>query len=120
MGAFMVSAASETVVLAGLGFWTCASSLASISGIAAIQSLVPAEYRGVGMALVAFCNTLLGLGFGPTLVALVTEHVFGNPAAVGYAITAVVLPAGLIAVLLFVIAARAVAMRSVGQVRVVA
>ena len=111
MGALLVSASSEAWVLVGLGLWTCASSFASISGIAAIQSLVPAEYRGVGMALVAFCNTLLGLGFGPTLVALVTEHVLGDPVAVGYAITSVVLPASFIAVTLFTFAARAVAAR---------
>lgn len=108
IGALLVSAGSQQLVLVGLGLWTCASSLAAISGIAAIQSLVPAEYRGVSMALVAFCNTLLGLGFGPTLVALVTEHVYRDPAAVGPAISTVVVPAGLVAVALFVLSGQAV------------
>ncbi len=117
IGALLVSGGSQQLVLVGLGLWTCASSLAAISGIAAIQSLVPAEYRGVGMALVAFCNTLLGLGFGPTLVALVTEHVYRDSAAVGYAISLVVVPAGVVAVVLFVLSDRAVAGRRPGRSR---
>jgi hypothetical protein len=89
-------------VLAGLGLWTFASALGGIGGIAALQEIVPNELRGVSISVLAFCNTLLGLGFGPTAVALVTERGFGEPAAVGAAISVVVAPAGLIACLLFV------------------
>lgn len=58
------------------------------------------------MSLVAFCNTLLGLGFGPTAVASVTEFGFGRPEAVGYANAIVVAPVALASLGLFLIARR--------------
>lgn len=111
VGAALACAGDVRLVLLGLGMWTLFSSVGSISGIAAIQNLIAGESRGVGMALVAFCNTLLGLGFGPTLVALVTERVLGNPASVGLAISAVVVPAGTVAVVLFALSSRHTAKR---------
>jgi hypothetical protein len=89
------------MVLAGLGIWMFASMLAGTAGIAAVIAALPNEVRGVGVSLVAFCNTLLGLGLGPTIVALTTEHVYQNPLAVGLAITTTVAPAALIAAILF-------------------
>ncbi|WP_129780858.1 MFS transporter [Peristeroidobacter soli] len=102
-GASLVAVNHPGFVLAGLGLWTFASALGGIGGIAALQEIVPNELRGVSMSVLAFCNTLLGLGFGPTAVALVTERGFGEPAAVGTAISVVVAPAGLISCLLFVV-----------------
>lgn len=101
-GAALVAMNHPAFVLAGLGIWTFASAIGGIGGIAALQEMVPNELRGVGMSILAFCNTLLGLGCGPTAVALVTERVLGDPAAVGTAISFVVAPAGVIACLLFV------------------
>jgi MFS family permease len=102
LAAAMVSG-GLTMVFLGLALWTLASAIGGIGGIAALQELLPNEYRGVGISLVAFCNTLLGLGVGPTLVALATEQVYGDPMAVGHAMTLVVLPAGVVACLLFII-----------------
>lgn len=101
VAAALVALPSAWMVLLSLGLWTFCSSMAVIGGIAAVQQVVPAENRGTGMSLVAFCNTLLGLGFGPTLVALATEHVYGRPTAVGYAMATVVVPAAAIATILF-------------------
>ena len=92
--------------LVGLGLWGLCSAFAGISGIAAVQDLVPNEYRGVGMALVAFCNTLLGLGFGPTLVALATDLLYRDPSSVGLSLTTTVVPAGFLASLFFFAAIR--------------
>jgi MFS family permease len=97
-------AGNQTLVLTGLGVWTLASAIGGISGFAALQELVAGESRGVAIAIVAFCNTLLGLGAGPSLVALVTERYFGDDLAVGRAIALIVAPAAAIACALFVTA----------------
>jgi len=104
LGAALVSAGDSRCVLLGLGTWTLFSSVGGIGGIAAIQDRLVSESRGLGMALGAFCNTLLGLGLGPTLVAIVTDRLFGNPRSVGFAISVVVVPAALAAVILLLLA----------------
>ena len=96
-------------VLFGLGLWTLASSFGAIGGIAALQHAMPNEMRGIAMSLVAFCNTLLGLGLGPTIVASVTEFGFKRPDAVGLAIAIVVVPASVLSVGMFLVARRAMA-----------
>lgn len=93
-------------VLFGLGLWTLASSFGAIGGIAALQHAMPNEMRGIAMSFVAFCNTLLGLGLGPTIVASVTEFGFQRPDAVGLAIAIVVVPASIFSLALFFIARR--------------
>lgn len=101
IAATFVSGPSAMLALAGLALWTFASAIAITSGLAALQSIAPHEHRGVSISLVAFCNTLLGLGVGPSLIALLTENVLGRPEAVGFAMTSVVAPAGVLAALLF-------------------
>jgi MFS family permease len=109
--AVLICSGRVAVALSGLGLWTFCSGLGALSGIAAAQNLVPSEYRGVGIGIIAFCNTLLGLGVGPTLVAVITEQVYRDPVAVGAAITTTALPAGLFAATLFWFAARPAAAR---------
>jgi MFS family permease len=102
--ALLIAAPVAWMVLAGLGLWMLASSVGAISGIAALQHLMPNEMRGMSMSLVAFCNTLLGLGIGPTVIALVTERVYGDPEAVGLSIASVVAPAAALSIVLFALA----------------
>lgn len=101
VAAMFVSGPSAMLALAGLAIWTLSSAVAITAGFAALQSTVPNEHRGVGVSLVSFCNTLLGLGIGPSLIALLTENVLGRPEAVGVAMMLVVAPAGGLAALLF-------------------
>jgi len=103
-GALLVSGPEAVFALVGLGVWVFAGALAFTSAYVGIQTVIPAEHRAVGLGLVAFCNILLGLGLGPTLVALATDLIFRDPQSVGFAITAVALPAGVCACLLFVYA----------------
>lgn len=42
------------------------------------QDLYPARLRGIGSAIMSFCVTLLGLGIGPTIVAVINDHVLQN------------------------------------------
>ena len=107
VAAFCVAGPNPEYVLFGLGLWTLASSFGAIGGIAALQQAMPNEMRGIAMSFVAFCNTLLGLGVGPTMVASVTEFGFKRPEAVGSAIAIVVVPAALLSCVLFFFAQRA-------------
>jgi len=56
-----------------------------------IQLMTPNEMRGQAVALYFLCANLLGLGFGPTVVAATTDYVFQNDAAIGKSIALVTL-----------------------------
>jgi MFS family permease len=77
----------------------CASIFGG-SAPAAIQLITPNELRGQISALYFMTVTLVGLGFGPTVYALITDFVFEDDAALRYSlviVAAVVLPAGTLA-----------------------
>ena len=97
---------SLMLVLGAFALWLLVSAAAGTVAITAIQELLPDDARGVATATISFCNTLVGLGTGPVLVALATQYYFATPTAVGKAITLVVLPTASFAVLFFYIAAR--------------
>jgi MFS family permease len=77
------------LVIAVLFFQSIASSLCSVICIVAIQITLPNELRGLASALISVGNVLLGLGCGPTLVALVSERVFRGPNALGLSLLTV-------------------------------
>lgn len=71
-------APSEHIALAGYaGTILCLASLSSI-GPAALQDLFPPHLRGRGAAVYQLVANLVGLGLGPTLVALCTDYAFGD------------------------------------------
>lgn len=53
---------------------------------AAIQEIMPNSMRGQASAIYLFVITLLGLGIGPTAVALVTDYVFADDNALRYSL----------------------------------
>lgn len=64
-------------------------------GTVALQLITPNEYRARVTALYFFVVNLVGLGFGPMLIALFTDGLFGDDGALRYSIalvTAVALP----------------------------
>ncbi|MEQ3651402.1 MFS transporter [Hyphomonas sp.] len=69
-------------------------------GTVALQVITPNEYRARITALYFFVANLIGLGLGPTVIALVTDFGFGNDAALRYSlftVSGIALPvAGLI------------------------
>ena len=75
-----------TFVLAFLAISTFFSNFMMGLGPAAIQEVVPSTMRGQFSALYLFIVNLIGLGLGPTLVALCTDYVFGSPEFVGYSL----------------------------------
>lgn len=87
-----------------MGFFTLWLLMASFSetiGITLVQELVPNEMRGVGASLVSLFNMLIGLGLGASLTAVLTDHVFHDPQKVGWSISCVMAPAGVLSALLF-------------------
>jgi hypothetical protein len=50
---------------------------------AALHAITPNEFRGQVTALYLFAINLIGMGFGPTFVALATDRVFQSDLAVG-------------------------------------
>ncbi|PPE74518.1 MFS transporter [Solimonas fluminis] len=53
---------------------------------AAIQEIVPPRMRGQASAIYLFIVNLVGLGIGPTAVALVTDYVFHDDAALRWSL----------------------------------
>jgi MFS family permease len=95
---------SPGAVLASFCCWVFVSSAMGTIAIATILDLLPQESRGFGTSTIAFNNIIVGLGLGPTLVALVTDRVFQDSQAVGYAMSCVIAPSVLIAILLYSVA----------------
>ncbi|MGH7817376.1 MAG: spinster family MFS transporter [Candidatus Binatia bacterium] len=56
---------------------------------AAIQQMMPNAMRGQASALYLFTMNLIGLGLGPTAVALMTDYVFRNEQSVNFSILVV-------------------------------
>ncbi|WEK28875.1 MAG: MFS transporter [Candidatus Pseudomonas phytovorans] len=67
---------------------------------AAMQILSPNQVRAQVSAVFLLISNLLALGLGTTLVALITDHYFGVPAAVGSSMAIVSGVASLLAILL--------------------
>lgn len=62
----------------------------------AIQDLVPNRMRGQTSAVYLFVVNLIGLGIGPTAVALLTDYVFGDDRKVGMSLAVVMASAQLL------------------------
>lgn len=80
------------MLLAPSGVWAtvwlvpAATLAAAPFGVAAsaIQQMMPANMRGQASAVYLFILNLIGLGIGPTAVALFTQHVFHKDDALRY------------------------------------
>lgn len=68
--------------------------------VAGLQQLVPANLRGRASAVYLLVVNLLGLGLGPTAVALLTDRLFADPQALGLSLLIVCGGAQLLAALL--------------------
>lgn len=84
-----------SLVLLGLTlFGLCMSQAAAPP---AIQDIVPNNMRGQAIASYLLVAGLLGIGFGPTSIALVTDHIFHDDQALRWALVSVAAPAMLTA-----------------------
>jgi MFS family permease len=100
----LVSTAAAAVALIYLGtFFLC---MPTCLIPAAILEAVPNAMRGQATAVYLLIVNLIGLGLGPTAIALVTDHVFGFDSAVRYSLLIVPLAACLLAAMLFLVGLR--------------
>lgn len=83
---------SANLVLVVYFAFLVVGSMVGTAGITAIQNGVPGNMRGFSVAMQAFVYTLVGLGLGPTAVALATQYVYRSPKAVGLSIFTVAVP----------------------------
>ena len=64
------------------------------------MEIAPARMRGQVGAVYGFVINLIGLGLGPTAVAVLTDYVFHNDNMVGYSLLVVSVTAHLLAALI--------------------
>lgn len=77
-----LSFALLTVVITGFG-------MAQAAAPTAVQEITPNRMRGKAVAVYLLIGGLVGIGFGPMSIALVTDHVFKNDAGLPYALAIV-------------------------------
>jgi len=80
---------SEWVALGGIGLFLFGTCMPWGCAAAAMQEITPNQMRGQVSAIYLFSINFFGMGFGATLIALFTDRVFGNDAAVGMSIATV-------------------------------
>jgi MFS family permease len=67
---------------------------------AALQEITPNQMRGQITAIYQFACNMFGIGLGPTLVALFTDHLFHSDLAIGKSIVLAIAISGPLAVML--------------------
>ena len=67
---------------------------------AAVQEIMPNQVRALASAILLFILNLIGLGLGPTSVALFTDFVFQDESAIRYSLVLLYLIGGLMVTLL--------------------
>lgn len=83
----LVSSPELALALLALGLLCLATGVAL--PITAILQVTPNEFRGQILAMYFFLLYVLGVGFGPVLVALLTDYFFQDTGAIGYSIALV-------------------------------
>jgi MFS family permease len=92
---FMALAPSLNLSLAAMVISMLVGTLHGGAAGSALQLIAPSHLRARLAALYFLVVTLLGLGIGPTAIALITDRVFGDDNALRYSIaivTGVALP----------------------------
>jgi hypothetical protein len=80
---------------------------AAVAFAIALQDILPNRYLALGTSATYFLSGFVGSGLGPTLVAIATDQLYRDSAAVGKSLVTVVLPATLVAIAAFVMGTRA-------------
>lgn len=83
------------------------SSFTTGVGPASLQRMMPNKMRGLSSSLFLMMNSLIGLGLGPTAIALLTDNLFDDPMKMGYSCVIVGVTAQIAAVLVFLFGRKA-------------
>lgn len=87
------------LALVGLGITSFLLAFPQGLPAAALQVITPNPLRAQMTALYFLVGSLISMGFGPTLVALVTDYVFGDPMKLRYSmavVAATTIPLGVV------------------------
>lgn len=102
VGAMLVGSTALSIALIAAA--TFAISMNGGLQTATVQALTPGTLTGRITALYLLCANLVGLGLGPTLIALVAEKLLGGPQHIGTALALVGGSALVLAALLILVA----------------
>lgn len=96
-GGLALTVYAVVIFLAGVPFGVCAT---------VVQQITPNRMRGQVSAIYLFWLNLAGIGTGPVIVALFTDQVFGNDAALRYSLGCLALVTVPLSALAFLMALR--------------
>ncbi len=91
----LIPAATMTMVDSAWSSLSIIAVIKFVSGLplgvamAAVHEVTPNRLRAQAVAIYLFIINILGLGTGPTIVALLTDYAFGDPAALRYSLAIV-------------------------------
>lgn len=103
----MVFMPTSTTALLAFGFISFGLPMIGTGMVTTVQEIVPSDMRGLGVSLFGLFNTITGQTLGPLFVATAASHMPGTGGTpLGLAMTAVCLPAILLAALLYGLAYR--------------
>lgn len=100
IGAMMMALGSETAFYAGTLIVLITSGLLSSLSYPALYDITPVQFRGRAIAVALLLASVIGMGAAITAVAVLTEHAFGNDAAVRSSMSIVTAAAAVICPLL--------------------
>lgn len=89
------------LTLACYGFATLINAAAIGPENAALQVVTPNQMRGQVVAVNMFMFNVIGAGLGPMLAGVITDHVFGSEALVGWSLASIAAVAGPLSCLVF-------------------
>lgn len=78
--------------LAGSALCLLGGAIILVSCPPVLQDITPNRLRGRAQALFYILSIAIGMGLGPTIVALVTDHVFRDPSMLRYSLAIVQIP----------------------------
>lgn len=84
-------AGSDWLALAGVFVFLFGCAMPYGGAAAALQAITPNQMRGQVSAIYLFSLSFFGMGFGPTVVAFFTDHVFRHDAAIGQSLAMTIL-----------------------------
>lgn len=83
---------SAALAFAMLALVVTGTAIAQAAAPPSVQDVFPNTMRGQAIALYLLLAGLVGIGLGPMLVALVTDHLFGDDSKLGLSIVVVAVP----------------------------
>lgn len=96
--AFICLGTQLWLFVAGTAGLVFVGGLMSSVAYVVVQDIAPAGVRGRALAFYTVLAQLIGLGLGPTSVAMVTQHVLGDRALLNYSLLITITPVAIMIV----------------------